>query len=101
MTKIAQSKIAKRTCGVGVLGAVLTAFALVVSGCVDGTTPDCSSPDAGCNPSAPEDASADGDATTTADSATDSSAADAAADAATDTAAGDDSGDDSGDGAAD
>jgi len=66
-------KIAKATCVCGVLGAIFGsgALALVLSACVDGTTPDCSSPEAGCGPTAVEDASADGDAdaTTTTDSA--------------------------------
>jgi hypothetical protein len=65
-------KIAKATCVCGVLGAIFGGGALVLSACVDGTTPDCSSPDAGCGPSAVEaDASDDGDAdaATTTDSA--------------------------------
>lgn len=56
-------KIAKAT---AVLGAIFGSGALAVAlaACVDGTTPDCSDPDAGCNPSAVEDAStaADGEA---------------------------------------
>jgi hypothetical protein len=96
------NKIAKGTYVLGVLGAVLAggAFAVLTSACVDGTTPDCTSPDAGCNPSAPEDASADGDATTASDGATDG-AADSAADTGTDTSTSDDGGDAAGDGPSD
>jgi hypothetical protein len=87
--------VAKATRFVGVM-VVGGAFAFVLGACVDGTTPDCSSPDAGCGPSAVEpDASADGDATT----ATDGDA-DAAGDDSSD-GSGDGAGDDSGDGAAD
>jgi len=93
------NKIAKATCVFGVLGAVFggATLAIVLSACVDGTTPDCSSPDAGCNPSAVDDGSADGDATM-ANDAPDSPTADTAPDTAADTAGGDDAADGSNDG---
>jgi hypothetical protein len=93
-------KIAKATCVLGVLGAVFFGGALVLTACVDGTTPDCSSPEAGCNPSAVEpDAATDGDATATNDGPT----ADTGADTAADTAAADTGADggDAADGAGD
>jgi hypothetical protein len=84
------NKIAKASCVFGVLGAVFgsATLAIVLSACVDGTTPDCSNPDAGCNPSAVDDGSADGDSPT----------ADSAADSAADTGGGDDAADGSNDG---